>query len=312
MSAKIAFVFPGQGSQSVGMMKSFAQLPGMRETFSEASEAIGLDLWSLVEEGPAEELSLTVNTQPIMLTAGIALHRAWEALGGVRPAIAAGHSLGEYSALVAGGALEFAETVALVRDRAQAMQEAVPAGVGAMAAILGLDDDVVLASCREATTTNEIAEAANFNSPAQVVIAGNVAAVERAVEIAKGKGAKRAIMLAMSAPSHCSLMGPAAVYMQERLKTAKIETPRVPVLHNADVSSAGTPDDIRNALVRQLCQPVRWVDIIRAMVTGGTTHIIECGPGKVLAGLNKRIAPEVKTFSFGDEPAFQDALAALR
>jgi [acyl-carrier-protein] S-malonyltransferase len=309
---KIAFVFPGQGSQSVGMMKSFAQLPGMRETFSEASDAIDLDLWSLVEEGPAEELSLTVNTQPIMLTAGVALHRAWEALGGTRPAIAAGHSLGEYSALVAGGALDFADTVSLVRYRAQAMQEAVPAGVGAMAAILGLDDEVVLASCREASTTNEIVEAANFNSPAQVVIAGNVAAVERAVEIAKGKGAKRAIMLAMSVTSHCSLMRPAAERMQERLKSVKIETPRIPVLHNADVSSAGSAEAIRDALIRQLCQPVRWVDIIRTMISAGTTHIVECGPGKVLAGLNKRIAPEIKTFSFGDEPAFKDALAALK
>jgi [acyl-carrier-protein] S-malonyltransferase len=226
--------------------------------------------------------------------------------------MAAGHSLGEYSALVAGGALDFAATVSLVRFRAQAMQEAVPAGTGAMAAILGLDDEVVLASCREASTENEIAEAANFNSPAQVVIAGNVAAVERAVELAKGKGAKRAVMLAMSAPSHCSLMRPAAERMRELLDAARIESPRIPVLHNADVSSAGSPDEIRDALMRQLCQPVRWVEIIRAMVSSGTTHIVECGPGKVLAGLNKRIAPEVKTFSFGDEPAFQDALAALR
>jgi [acyl-carrier-protein] S-malonyltransferase len=294
------------------MMQSFAELPGVRETFAEASAAIDLDLWSLVEEGPAEDLSLTVNTQPIMLTAGIALHRAWQALGGTAPAMAAGHSLGEYSALVAGGALDFAATVSLVRFRAQAMQEAVPAGTGAMAAILGLDDEVVLASCREASTENEIAEAANFNSPAQVVIAGNVAAVERAVELAKGKGAKRAVMLAMSAPSHCSLMRPAAERMRELLDAARIESPRIPVLHNADVSSAGSPDEIRDALMRQLCQPVRWVEIIRAMVSSGTTHIVECGPGKVLAGLNKRIAPEVKTFSFGDEPAFQDALAALR
>ena len=308
---KLAFVFPGQGSQSVGMMKSFAQLAGVRDTFSEASEAIGQDLWKLVAEGPAEELNLTVNTQPIMLTAGIALHRAWEADKGARPAIFAGHSLGEYSALVAGGAIDFADAVSLVRFRAQAMQEAVPAGVGAIAAILGLEDEVVRAACRQASNTNEIVEAANFNSPAQVVIAGNTAAVERAMELAKGKGAKRALMLPMSVPSHCSLMRPAAERMRERLKTVNIRTASVPILHNADVSSANSADAVRDALIRQLCQPVRWVETIRAMLLSGATHIIECGPGKVLAGLNKRIAPQAKTFSFADEPAFKEALAAL-
>jgi [acyl-carrier-protein] S-malonyltransferase len=309
---KIAFVFPGQGSQSVGMMKSFAQLPGVSDTFSEASDAIGQDLWKLVEQGPAEELNLTVNTQPVMLTAGIALHRAWRAENGTRPAISAGHSLGEYSALVAGGAIDFADAVTLVRFRAQAMQEAVPAGVGAMAAILGLEDDLVRAVCEQASGTNEIVEAANFNSPAQVVIAGNKAAVERAMEVAKGKGAKRAIMLPMSVPSHCSLMRPAAERMRERLKAVKIGTSNVPVLQNADVKSAESADGVRDALVRQLYQPVRWVDTIRAIVLTGATHIVECGPGKVLAGLNKRIAPETQTFSFGDEPAFREALAALR
>lgn len=309
---KIAFVFPGQGSQSVGMMKSFAQLSGVSDTFSEASDAIGQDLWKLVEQGPAEELNLTVNTQPVMLTAGIALHRAWRAENGTRPAISAGHSLGEYSALVAGGAIDFADAVTLVRFRAQAMQEAVPAGVGAMAAILGLEDDLVRAVCEQASGTNEIVEAANFNSPAQVVIAGNKAAVERAMEVAKGKGAKRAIMLPMSVPSHCSLMRPAAERMRERLKAVKIGTSNVPVLQNADVKSAESADGVRDALVRQLYQPVRWVDTIRAIVLTGATHIVECGPGKVLAGLNKRIAPETQTFSFGDEPAFREALAALR
>jgi len=308
----IAFVFPGQGSQSVGMMKSFAQLPGVRETFATASDAISQNLWKLVEEGPAEELNLTVNTQPVMLTAGIALHRAWEAENGTRPAISAGHSLGEYSALVAGGAIDFADAVSLVRFRARAMQEAVPAGVGAMAAILGLEDEVVREVCKEASGTGEIVEAANFNSPAQVVIAGNIAAVERAMEIAKGKGAKRAIMVPMSVPSHCSLMRPAAERMRERLKTVKIGISNIPVLHNADVGSAGSPDAIRDALVRQLCQPVRWVDTVRAFVSAGATHIVECGPGKVLAGLNRRIAPEAQTFSFGDEPAFKEALAALK
>jgi [acyl-carrier-protein] S-malonyltransferase len=307
----IAFVFPGQGSQSVGMMKSFAQLPGVRDTFSEASDAIGHDLWKLADEGPAEELNLTVNTQPIMLTAGVALHRAWITDNGTRPMIFAGHSLGEYSALVAGGAIDFADAVSLVHYRAHAMQEAVPAGVGAMAAILGLDDEIVQAVCKEASATNEIVEAANFNSPAQVVIAGNVAAVERAMEGARSKGAKRAIMLPMSVPSHCSLMRPAAERMRERLKSVRIGTSSVPVLHNADVSSADSGDAVRDALVRQLCQPVRWVDTIRAMVSAGATHIVECGPGRVLAGLNKRIAPQAQSYSFGDEPAFKDALAAL-
>jgi [acyl-carrier-protein] S-malonyltransferase len=296
----------------VGMMKSFAQLPGVRNTFSQASDAVGQDLWKLVEQGPAEELNLTVNTQPVMLTAGIALHRAWRAENGPPPAISAGHSLGEYSALVAGGAIDFADAVTLVRFRAQAMQEAVPEGVGAMAAILGLEDDLVRAVCEQASGANEIVEAANFNSPAQVVIAGNKAAVERAMEVAKDKGAKRAIMLPMSVPSHCGLMRPAAERMRERLKAVKIAISNVPVLHNADVKSADSADGVRDALVRQLYQPVRWVDTIRAMVSAGATHIVECGPGKVLAGLNKRIAPEMKAFSFGDEPAFREALTALK
>lgn len=309
---KIAFIFPGQGSQSVGMMRSFARLHGVRDTFSEASDAIGQNMWKLVQEGPADELNLTINTQPSMLTAGVALHRAWNAENGIRPAIAAGHSLGEYTALVAGGAIDFADAVKLVRFRAQAMQEAVPAGVGAMAAILGLEDDLVREACEQASGTNEIVEAANFNSPAQVVIAGNRAAVERAMEVAKGKGAKRAVILPMSVPSHCSLMKPAAERMRERLKAVKIGTSNVPVLHNADVRSAGSADAVRDALVRQLYQPVRWADTIRAMVSDGATHIVECGPGKVLAGLNKRIAPAVPIYSFGDEPAFREALAVLK
>ena len=309
---KIAFVFPGQGSQSVGTMKTFAQLPEVRETFAEASDAIGQDLWKLVEHGPADELNLTVNTQPVMLTAGIALYRAWNAENGNRPVMAAGHSLGEYSALVAGGAIEFADAVDIVRFRAQAMQDAVPTGVGAMAAILGLDDEVILAICKEASDNDGIAEAANFNSPAQVVIAGNRAAVERAMEIAKGKGAKRAIMLPMSVPSHCSLMKPAADRLRERLKRANIAPSSIPVLHNADVSSAISADAVRDALVRQLYQPVRWVDTIRAILSAGVTHIVECGPSRVLAGLTKRIAPEAQAFSFGDEQAFKQTLATLK
>ena len=309
---KIAFVFPGQGSQSTGMMTSFAQLPGVRETFAEASERLGQDLWKLVSDGPAEELNLTVNTQPVMLTAGIAVHRAWVAENGSRPQLSAGHSLGEYSALVAAGALDFADAVELVRFRAQAMQEAVPAGVGAMAAILGLDDDVVRAACAEASSGGEVAEPANFNSPAQVVIAGNKAAVERGMEIAKAKGAKRAVLLPMSVPSHCSLMRPAAERMRERLASVSIKASTIPVLHNADVKSAASGDAIKDALVRQLFQPVRWVDTVRALAAGGATHIVECGPGKVLAGLNKRIAPEAQNVSLSDETAFWDALAALK
>ena len=309
---RIAFVFPGQGSQSVGMMQSFAGLPGVRETFAQASELLGQDLWKLAAEGPADELNLTANTQPVMLVAGVALYRAWQARKGSAPAIMAGHSLGEYTALVAGGALEFADAVPLVRFRARAMQEAVPAGVGAIAAILGLEDDDVRAICAEASSANEVAEAANFNSPAQVVIAGNKAAVERAMRIAEARGAKRAVLLPMSVPSHCSLMRPAAERMRKELGSLSFRRGTVPVLHNADVKSAESADAIKNALVRQLVQPVRWVETVRQMVSDGVTHIVECGPGKVLAGLNKRIAPESKNLPFSDGAAFVQALSALK
>lgn len=309
---KIAFVFPGQGSQSVGMMQSFAELPGVRDTFAQASELLGQDLWKLAAEGPAEELNLTANTQPVMLVAGVALYRAWQAREGSAPAIMAGHSLGEYTALVASGALDFADAVPLVRFRARAMQEAVPAGVGAMAAILGLDDDAVRAVCSEASSANEVAEAANFNSPAQVVIAGNKAAVERGMEIAKARGAKRAVLLPMSVPSHCSLMRPAAERMRQELGLSSFKRGTVPVLHNADVKSTESPDAIKDALVRQLVQPVRWVETVRQMVSDGVTHFVECGPGKVLAGLNKRIAPETALLSFSDGAAFDQALSVLK
>jgi len=309
---KIAFVFPGQGSQSVGMMKSFAELPGVRDTFAQASELLAQDLWKLADEGPAEELNLTANTQPVMLVAGVALYRAWQAREGPAPAIMAGHSLGEYTALVASGALDFADAVPLVRFRALAMQEVVPAGVGAMAAILGLDDDAVRAACSEATSANEVAEAANFNSPAQVVIAGNKAAVERGMEIAKARGAKRAVLLPMSVPSHCSLMRPAAERMRQELGLSSFKRGTVPVLHNADARSAETVEAIKDALVRQLVQPVRWVETVRQMVSSGVTHIVECGPGKVLAGLNKRIAPQTQVLSFSDGAAFDQALSVLK
>ena len=309
---KAAFVFPGQGSQSVGMMRSFADLAMVRETFSEASDVVGDDLWKLVQEGPADAISLTINTQPVMLAADTALYRAWKSHYGTLPIMAAGHSLGEYGALVAGDAMDFAEAVSLVRYRAQAMQEAVPENVGAMAAILGLEDAEVEDACAEASEPGQTVEAANFNSPAQVVIAGHKGAVERAMDIAKGKGAKRAIMLPMSVTSHCSLMRPAAERMRERLKSVAIRMSTVPVLHNATVRSASSVQDLRDALVRQLYQPVRWVDTIRAMLSAGATHIVECGPGKVLAGLNKRIAPETPVISFADESAFQAALIALK
>jgi [acyl-carrier-protein] S-malonyltransferase len=309
---KIAFVFPGQGSQSVGMMQSFAELPGVRETFAQASELLGQDIWNLAAKGPAEELNLTVNTQPVMLVAGVALFRAWRTREGPAPAIMAGHSLGEYTALVGSGALDFADAVPLVRFRARAMQEALPAGVGAMAAILGLDDDVVRAVCAEASSANEVAEAANFNSPAQVVIAGNKAAVERGMDIAKAKGAKRAMLLPMSVPSHCSLMRPAAERMREQLHSPSFRRGTIPVLHNADVKSAESADAIKDALVRQLIQPVRWAETVRQMVSSGVTHMVECGPGKVLAGLNKRIAPETHILSFSDGAAFGQALSVLK
>jgi [acyl-carrier-protein] S-malonyltransferase len=309
---KIAFTYPGQGSQSVGMMQPFAGMPLVRETFSEASDALGEDLWKLVAEGPAEALNLTANTQPAMLVAGVALQRAWRAAGGAGCDIAAGHSLGEYTALVAGGAMAFAEAVRLVRFRAQAMQEAVPTGTGAMAAILGLEDSAVVAACKQACRPGEVVEPANFNSPAQVVIAGHKAAVERGMEVAKAQGAKRAVLLPMSVPSHCSLMQPAAERMRERLDSVSIDVPVPPVLHNADVRRAASGAAVKDALVRQLVQPVKWVDTVRLLVSEGVTHIVECGPGKVLAGLNKRIAPESQILALSDAVAFDEALNALK
>ncbi|HUF22324.1 MAG TPA: ACP S-malonyltransferase [Burkholderiales bacterium] len=309
---KIAFVFPGQGSQSVGMMAAYHDLPGLRETFTEASDALGSDLWKLVEEGPAEALDQTVNTQPAMLAAGVAVYRAWRAAGGAPPVMLAGHSLGEYSALVAAGSLAFGDAVQLVRFRAQCMQDAVPAGVGAMAAVIGLDDEAVRAACTEATTGEETAEAANYNAPGQVVVAGHKAAVERATEAANAKGAKRAMLLPMSVPSHCSLMKPASGRLRERLESTVVSAPGVPVFHNADVATHGDAAAVKSALVRQLCEPVRWVDTIRTLHANGATHIVECGPGKVLAGLNKRIAVAAQTIALTDAAAFEAALATMR
>lgn len=307
---KFAFVFPGQGSQAVGMMKGYAGLPIVRQTFEEASDILQQDLWALASEGPEAELNLTVNTQPVMLTAGVAVYRAWENLHGAEPAVMAGHSLGEYSALVAAGAIAFGDALPLVRARARAMQEAVPEGTGAIAAILGLSDEVVREVCLEAGQ-GEVVEPANFNSPAQVVIAGNRSAVLRAMELAKAKGAKRAVLLPMSAPSHCSLMAAVAGQLKRHLEQVPFQSPQIPVLHNADVAEHTEPAAIREALVKQLASPVRWVDTIRAMAIQGIALVAECGPGKVLAGLNKRIEPAQRVLALADGAALKEAAAML-
>lgn len=307
---KFAFVFPGQGSQSVGMMAGFEGLPVVRDTFAEASDILKQDLWALVTAGPAEALNQTVNTQPAMLAAGIAVYRAWREMGGMPPAVMAGHSLGEYSALTASGAISFADALPLVRFRAQAMQEAVAEGVGAMAAILGLDDNVVKAVCAEAAE-NEVLEAVNFNSPGQVVIAGNKAAVERGMALAKAKGAKRALPLPVSVPSHCALMQPAADRLAQYLKSISVLRPQVPVLQNADVSNFDAPDAIKAALVKQLHCPVRWVETVASMAKDGVQLAAECGPGKVLVGLNKRIAVEMKQHALTDKASIEDLLIII-
>ena len=306
-----ALVFPGQGSQSVGMMAAYGDSSVIRETFAEASDALGEDLWQMVSEGPAERLALTVNTQPLMLAAGVAAFRAWLAAGGPRPDLVAGHSLGEYSALVAAGALAFADAVPLVRFRAQAMQEAVPAGEGAMAALLGLEVDVVREACAEAAQ-GEVVEAANLNAPGQIVIAGARAAVERAIEAAKARGAKRAMLLPVSAPFHCALMRPAAERLAERLATVELGSPSIAVLNNVDVACRSEPAQIRDALVRQAFSPVRWIETVQAMAARGMTHVIECGPGKVLAGMTKRIARDVEGGSAHDAASFEQMIAAVR
>ena len=304
---KLAFVFPGQGSQSVGMMQGWGERAEVRATFAEASDALGQDLWALVTDGPADLLNQTVNTQPAMLAADVAAWRVWQAAGGVTPALLAGHSLGEYAALVAAGALNFADAIKLVRFRAEAMQAAVPEGVGAMAAILGLDDDAVRAICADAAA-GEVVEAVNLNSPGQVVIAGNKAAVERAMALAKEKGAKRALPLPVSVPSHSSLMLPAAERLLAHLQNVTISTPAIPVLHNTDVQSHVDPAAIRAALAKQLHTPVRWVETVLALKAAGVERVIECGPGKVLAGLNKRIDDSLPAVALVDEASLAAAL----
>lgn len=305
---KLAFVFPGQGSQSVGMMAAYGDSPIIRATFAEASEALGLDLWRMASEGPGEELDRTVNTQPVMLAAGVACYRLWRDMGGREPDYMAGHSLGEYTALTCAGALDFADALRLVRLRAEAMQSAVPEGQGGMAAILGLDDDTVRALCAEAAG-NEVVAAVNFNSPGQVVIAGHRSAVERAMALAKARGAKRALLLPVSVPSHCELMQPAAERLRQALASISVRAPVVRVIHNVDVAEHADADAIRDALVRQLYQPVRWVETIRRMHADGVSLFAECGPGKVLTGLNKRILADVPVLALADAAAMAQALA---
>jgi [acyl-carrier-protein] S-malonyltransferase len=308
---KFAFVFPGQGSQSVGMLSAFGDAASVRDTLAEASEALGQDLAAMISVGPAELLNQTVNTQPAMLAAGVAVYRLWQSQGGPVPSIMAGHSLGEYTALVCAGALGFADAVRLVRLRAEAMQSAVPEGVGAMAAVLGLDDDAVRAVCAEAAQ-GEVLEAVNFNSPGQVVIAGNKAAVDRGCILAKEKGAKRALPLPVSVPSHCALMQPAAEKLRAALAAIEVSAPLVPVLHNADVASHADPAAIRDALARQLYSPVRWVETVQAFATQGVSLVAECGPGKVLAGLNKRIVEGLPGVALVDPASLADTLAKIK
>ncbi|MCU0949967.1 MAG: ACP S-malonyltransferase [Burkholderiaceae bacterium] len=307
---KIAFVFPGQGSQTVGMLDSFAGSEPAQDVIRRADEALGQSLSSLIAQGPAEDLALTVNTQPAMLTASIAMYAAWRAAGGARPAVVAGHSLGEYSALTAAGVFRLEDAVRLVRFRAQAMQEAVPVGTGTMAAILGLSDEQVQQACTEAAQ-GEVVEAVNFNAPSQVVIAGHKAAVERACEAAKRLGAKRALPLAVSAPFHSSLLKPASVKLAQRLASVEMESPGVAVINNIDVAIEDQPPRIRDALARQAAGPVRWSQIISRMAADGVTHVVECGPGKVLSGLTKRIAPTLESLSISDAASLTDALARL-
>jgi [acyl-carrier-protein] S-malonyltransferase len=307
---KLAIVFPGQGAQRQGMMQGFADSTPVRDTFTQAQAALGQDLWQLIESGPADDLNATVNTQPVMLTAAFAMYRAWRAAGGPAGELMAGHSLGEYTALAAAGALRFEDAVPLVRFRAQAMQEAVPLGTGGMAVIMGLDAEGVRAACAEAAQ-GEVVEAVNFNDQAQIVIAGLKGAVERACVAAKARGAKRALPLPVSAPFHSSLLKPAADRLRERLASVVVESPAVPVLHNFDVALHADPAAIREALAQQASNPVRWVETVQAMAAAGITHVVEIGPGKVLQGLVKRIAPDLTALAVTDADSLKSTLEAL-
>jgi [acyl-carrier-protein] S-malonyltransferase len=307
-----AFVFPGQGSQSVGMLDAWGDHPAVAATLKEAAAALGEDIGRLIHEGPKERLDLTTNTQPVMLTAGIAAWRAWQAEGGAAPVAVAGHSLGEYTALVAAGVLSLADALPLVRLRATAMQEAVPVGVGAMAAILGLDAQAVRDGCKAAAqASGEVVEAVNFNDPKQTVIAGSKAGVDKACELLKAAGAKRALLLPVSAPFHSSLMKPAALRLQAALEKVTLNAPVIPVVNNIDVATPADAAAIRDALVRQAAGPVRWVEVVQALRARGATHVVECGPGKVLAGMAKRIDGELVTGSIHDPATLAEVKGVL-
>ena len=307
-----AVVFPGQGSQTVAMLDAWGDHPVVRQTLVEASDALGEDMARLIREGPKEQLDLTTNTQPVMLTAGIACYRAWAADAGLAPSVLAGHSLGEYTALVAAGSLTLADALPLVRFRAQAMQDAVPVGAGAMAAILGLDAAAVLAGCAQAAAaTGEVVSAANFNDPRQTVISGSKAGVDKACELLKAAGAKRALPLAVSAPFHCALMKPAADALAGRLASVALAAPRITVINNIDVAAPADPAAIRDALVRQAYGPVRWVEVVQALRARGASHVVECGPGKVLAGMVKRIDAEALSGAIFDPASLQETKGLL-
>ncbi len=308
---KFAFVFPGQGSQAVGMLNGFADNKVVQDTLAEASDALGFDLGKMIAEGPKEDLDLTTNTQPVMLTSSVAFYRAWIAAGGAVPEVVAGHSLGEFSALVASGVIPFADVVKLVRFRAQAMQEAVPVGQGSMAAIIGLTGDEVKAACSEAAQ-GEVVEPANFNSPTQIVIAGHNTALARACDIAKAKGAKRALMLPVSAPFHSSLLQPASVRLADYMSKLNFSAPQIPLINNVDVAILSNPEEIKDALVRQVASSVRWVETIEKMAGMGITHVVECGPGKVLAGLSKRIDSSLTGDAIVDQASLDKVLETLK
>ncbi|WJJ93098.1 ACP S-malonyltransferase [Neopusillimonas aromaticivorans] len=308
---KVAFVFPGQGSQSVGMMDAWAGNAAVAHALSEASDALGQDLSALIAQGPVDALNLTTNTQPVMLAAAVAVYRAWIQAGGAVPALVAGHSLGEYSALTAAGALTLTDAVSLVRVRADAMQAAVPVGTGGMAAVLGLDDDVVRDVCLRAAQ-GEVVEAVNYNAPAQVVIAGHKGAVERACELAREAGAKRALVLPVSAPFHSSLLEPAADVLQQALQSVPVSAPAIPLINNVDVAMPSDAAAIKDALVRQAWHPVRWVETVLAMKAQGVTHVVECGPGKVLNGLTKRIDRDLVGLAITDPASLDAALQTLQ
>ena len=308
---KLAFVFPGQGSQSVGMLDSWADNDAVKAVIDEASQALSQDLTTLIADGPAEDLNLTTNTQPVMLAASYAMYQAYLSAGGKSPELVAGHSLGEYTALAAAGTITLSDAVRLVRVRADAMQSAVPVGQGGMAAILGLDDEAVLEVCQAASTEDSFVEAVNFNAPAQVVVAGHKEAIDRVCVLAKEHGAKRALALAVSAPFHSRLLEPAAQVLEEALADIELQRPAMPVINNVDVDTADAPEDIVDALVRQAWHPVRWVETIRKMKEEGVTHVVECGPGKVLSGLVKRIEPELVMLNINDPASLDATLKAL-